>query len=127
MLYRIAADLVLVVHLAFILFVVLGGWLVLRRAWVAWLHLPAAAWGAIIELTGGVCPLTPLENRLRAASGSAGLEGGFIEHYLLPLIYPATMDRSLQVVLGVAVILINLVFYGVLIGRRLRSRKSTRG
>ena len=127
MLARIAADLVLVVHLAFILFVVLGGWLVLRRAWVAWLHLPAAVWGALIELTGGVCPLTPLENRLRAASGSAGLEGGFIEHYLLPLIYPAAMDRSLQVVLGLAVILINLGFYGVLIRRRLRSDRSTRG
>lgn len=127
MLARIAADLVLVVHLAFILFVVLGGWLVLRRAWVAWFHLPAAAWGAFIELTGGICPLTPLEHRLRAASGSAGFEGGFIEHYLLPLIYPAAMDRSLQVILGLGVILINLAFYGVLIGRRLRSRRSTRG
>lgn len=127
MLYRIAADLVLVAHLAFILFVVLGGWLVLRRAWVAWLHLPAAVWGAFIELAGGVCPLTPLENRLRTASGSAGLEGGFIEHYLMPLIYPAAMGRSLQVVLGVGVILINLAFYGLLIRRRRRSRRSTRG
>jgi hypothetical protein len=125
MLSRIAADLVLVVHLAFILFVVLGGWLVLRRPWVAWLHLPAAAWGAIIELTGGVCPLTPLENLLRIASGSAGFDGGFIDRYLLPVVYPAAMSRTIQILLGLGVILVNVAFYGALIRRWLRSRSGS--
>ena len=118
MLFRIAADGVLLLHLAFILFVVLGGWLVLRRPRVAWLHLPAVLWGALIELMGWVCPLTPLENRLRVASGSAGFDESFIEHYLLPVVYPATMSRTLQIVLGVGVILVNLVWYGALIRRR---------
>jgi len=124
MLLRIAADLVLVVHLAFILFVLLGGWLVLRLPWVAWLHLPAALWGAIIELTGGICPLTPLENRLRIASGSDGYDGSFIERYLMPVIYPSTMTRPIQILLGLTVILVNAVFYCALIRRWLRSRSN---
>jgi len=122
MLSRAAADFVLVVHLGFILFVVFGGWFVLRRPWIAWLHLPAALWGAVIEFTGWVCPLTPLENRLRAASGSAGYDGSFIEHYLIPLIYPTAMNRGLQIALGLGVILINSAFYGLLIRRRLCSK-----
>jgi hypothetical protein len=122
MLFGIAADLVLVVHLVFILFVVLGGWLVLRRPWVAWLHLPAALWGAIIELTGGICPLTPLENRLQVASGSAGYDGSFVERYLIPVIYPAAINRTVQITLGLVVILVNAIFYGALIRRWLRSR-----
>ena len=112
----------LVIHLAFILFVVLGGWLVLRRPWAAWLNLPAALWGAIIELTGGFCPLTPLENRLRVASGSVGYDGSFIDRYLMPVIYPATMTRTIQILLGLTLILVNAVFYGALIRRWLRSR-----
>jgi hypothetical protein len=122
MLFRAAADFVLVVHLGFILFVVFGGWFVLRRPWIAWLHLPAAFWGAVIEFSGWVCPLTPLENRLRAASGSAGYDGSFIEHYLIPLIYPTAMNRGLQIVLGLGVILINSAFYSLLIRRRLCSK-----
>jgi hypothetical protein len=122
MLFRLAADLVLVIHLAFIAFVVLGGWIVLRRPWVAWIHLPAAVWGAAVELTGGICPLTPLENRLRLASGSAGYEGGFIEHSLMPVIYPAAMDRTIQILLGLVVILVNAVFYAALLRRWIHSR-----
>ena len=115
MLLRIAADLVLWFHLAFVLFVVLGGWIVLRRPWVAWLHIPAALWGAVIEFMGWICPLTPLENRLRTASGSVGYDGSFVERYLLPLVYPTGLNQTLQIVLGIGVILINAMFYGVLI------------
>lgn len=88
MLLRIAADLVQVFHLAFVLFLVLGGWFVLRRPWVAWLHIPAALWGAVIELMAWICPPNPLEDRFRTASGSAGYDGSFFERYLLPLLYP---------------------------------------
>jgi len=122
MFLRIAADLVLVFHLAFVLFVVLGGCLVLRRPWVAWLHVPAALWGAVIEFMGWICPLTPLENRLRTASGSAGYDGSFVERYLLPLVYPTGLERTLQIVLGIGVILINAMIYGVVIRRWLNSR-----
>jgi hypothetical protein len=121
---RIAADLVLVVHLAFILFVVLGGMVVLHRPWIAWLHLPAALWGAVIELTGWVCPLTPLENRLRVASGSAGYDGGFIDSMLLPLVYPVGLDRDFQIILGLGVIVVNSFIYGVVVFRWLRRRRS---
>ena len=124
MVSRIAADLVLVIHLAFILFVVFGGWLVFRRPWVAWIHLPAALWGAFIELTGGYCPLTPLENRLRIASGSVGYDGSFIERFLVPVIYPAAMTQTVQILLGLGVLLINALFYGTLI---LQCRRSKSG
>jgi hypothetical protein len=86
---RIAADLVVLAHLGFILFVILGGLLVLRWPRMAWIHLPAVIWGALIEFAGWICPLTPLENWLREASGTAGYQGGFIEHYLVPIVYPA--------------------------------------
>ena len=92
MLYRLAADAVLLLHLGFIVFVLLGGLLALRWRRAPLLHLPAVVWGVYIELSGGLCPLTPLENRLRVLAGQAGFEGGFIEHYLLPLIYPASMN-----------------------------------
>jgi hypothetical protein len=124
---RIAADLVLIVHLAFILFVVLGGLIVLHRPRIAWLHLPAALWGAVIELTGWVCPLTPLENRLRVASGSAGYDGGFIDSLLLPLVYPTGLDRDFQIILGLGVIVVNSFIYGVVVFRWLRHRRSAHG
>ena len=123
MIYRIAADLVLLLHLIFILFVVLGGWLVLRNARFIWIHLPAVAWGAFIELSGRVCPLTPLENQLRIASGSAGYSGGFIERYLIPVVYPSGLDRPVQIALGLVVILVNAVFYGLLVKRWARTRR----
>ena len=117
MIYRALADLVLVVHLAFVLFVVLGGLLVLRWPRVAWLHVPAAIWGVLIEYTGWICPLTPLENSFRARGGEAGYSGGFIEHYVIPALYPAGLARPTQAVLGTLVLVVNLVAYGVLIRR----------
>ena len=114
MTYRILADAVLVLHLAFIAFVALGGWLVLRWPRLAWLHLPAVAWGVWISLAGRVCPLTPLENRLRALGGEAGYSGGFIQHYLTSLIYPAELTRGFQVSLALFAVAVNLVAYGLL-------------
>jgi hypothetical protein len=124
MIARIAADAVVVLHLAFIVFVVLGGLLVLRWPRAAWFHLPAAVWGAAIEFGGWLCPLTPLENRLRATGGRSAYAEGFVEHYIVPLVYPAQLSRSLQLALGVAVILINLAVYGLAISRRSRRRLS---
>lgn len=115
--YRLAAAAVLLLHAAFILFVVFGGLLAWRRPWLAWVHLPAAAWGVWIELSGGVCPLTGVENAFRAEAGLAGYEGGFIEHYLLAAIYPDGLTRALQYALAAAVLVINLAVYGYLIFR----------
>jgi hypothetical protein len=113
------ADLVVIVHGLFILFVVAGGLLVLRWPRVAWLHLPAAAWGVLIEWSGWICPLTPLENTLRQAAGQAGYSGGFVERYLLPLIYPAGLTPAVQLWLGAVVLAVNVVVY-VLWWRRRR-------
>lgn len=120
MIYRALADLVLVVHLLFVLFVVLGGLLVLRWPAVAWLHIPAAVWGVLIEYTGWICPLTPLENSFRARGGEAGYTGGFIEHYIQPLLYPAGLTRSTQVVLGSLALGLNLTAYAIVILRMRR-------
>jgi hypothetical protein len=120
MIHRIAADGVVLLHFAFILFVVLGGLLVLRHPRIALLHLPAAVWGAFVELFGWVCPLTPLENKLRILSGEAGSTGGFIETYLIPVIYPAGLNRWIQIALGVGVIAVNLLIYGLVVARRTR-------
>ena len=117
MIYRALADLVLVVHLAFVLFVVLGGLLVVRWPWLAWLHVPAAIWGVLIEYTGWICPLTPLENSLRVKGGEAGYAGGFIQHYIQPVLYPAGLTRSTQVVLGSMALLVNLVAYAIVLSR----------
>jgi len=120
MAYRLAADAVLLLHAAFILFVVFGGLLAWRWPRAAWIHLPAAAWGAFVELAGGACPLTGLENQFLAKAGLAGYGGGFIEHYLLGAIYPQGLSRTTQMVLGGAVVAVNLAVYGGLIGRRRR-------
>lgn len=120
-LYGLLADVVLLLHLGFVVFVVAGGLLALRRPRIVWLHLPCAAWGAFIELVGWICPLTPLENRLRQAAGQAGFEGGFVEHYVIPLLYPGNLTRGLQVVLGLGVIVANAVIYA-LVWRRWRAR-----
>ncbi|NMG72687.1 DUF2784 domain-containing protein [Parazoarcus communis] len=118
MTYRLAADAVLVLHLAFILFVLAGGLPVLRWPRVAFAHLPAAAWGIHIELSGGLCPLTPLENTLRARAGQAGYEGSFIEHYLLPVIYPDGLTRELQLALAGTVVVVNVAVYSWVLWRR---------
>ena len=117
MIYGFLADLVLVVHLAFVVFVVVGGLFALRWPRAAWIHLPAAAWGALIEFAGWVCPLTPLENRLRALAGRAGYAGGFIEHYVVPILYPGALTREIQIGLGVAVVLLNAAVYAVVLRR----------
>jgi uncharacterized protein DUF2784 len=119
---RLLADLVVGVHFLFVLFVLLGGLLVLRWPRLAYVHLPAAAWGVLIELTGWVCPLTPLEQSLRLKAGEQGYSGSFIEHYVLPLLYPSALTRTIQVALGAVVIAVNLAIYGYL----LRSRRSVR-
>jgi hypothetical protein len=111
MLSRLAADLFVVVHLLFIFFVVLGGFLAWRWRWLPWIHVPAALWGMLIELANWGCPLTPLEDSLRRQAGQAGFEGGFIEHYLLPIVYPGPLTRTVQVALGVLVLLLNAVAY----------------
>lgn len=120
--YRIAADAVLLLHLAFILFVVTGGLLVLKWPRLALVHLPAVAWGATVEFFHLICPLTPLENRLRYAAGEQGYSGGFIEHYLVPLIYPAGLTPGIQLWLGAFVLLLNLVPYGLLATRLITRR-----
>jgi len=108
---RLLADALVVAHLAFIAFVIAGGLLVLRRRGWAALHLPAVAWGVFTELTGTVCPLTPWENTLRQDAGGAGYAGGFIEHYVVPLIYPEALTPRLQVALGLVVIGVNAIVY----------------
>ena len=124
--YRILADLVVGVHALFVAFVVIGGLLALRWPWVAALHLPAAVWGALIEFRGWICPLTPLEKSLRAAAGEAGYRGGFIEHYLLPALYPAGLTRGVQLVLGASVIVVNLLVYGMVLVRATRERRTVK-
>ncbi len=118
MLYHALADLVLVSHLAFIVFVVAGGLLALRWWWLPLVHLPAALWGLYIELSGGVCPPTPLENALRRAAGSSGYSGSFIEHYVVPVVYPAALSDSLQLVLAGLLALANLLVYSFVLWRR---------
>ena len=118
----IAADGVVLLHFAFVLFAVLGGLLVPRFRALAWLHPPAVLWAALVEFAGWSCPLTPLENQLRRSAGSRGYAGGFIEHYLLPLIYPAGLTRELQIAFGFCVLAANLLVYGLLRRRRNRRR-----
>ncbi|TXR41469.1 DUF2784 domain-containing protein [Ectopseudomonas mendocina] len=117
MFWRMAADALVVIHLGFILFVMLGGLLLLRWPSLIWLHLPAVAWGVIVECLHLGCPLTPWENQLRRMAGQAGYEGGFIEHYLIPLIYPAGLTPAIQLWLGAIVVLVNAAVYAWLIGR----------
>jgi hypothetical protein len=118
--YRLLADLVLVVHAAFVVFVMLGGLAVLRWPRLAWGHLPAAIWGAGIEFAGGICPLTPLENHWRRLAGEQGYTGGFVEHYVVAVLYPEGLTRSLQIALGMFVLAVNAVIYV-----RVWSRKKT--
>jgi hypothetical protein len=124
---RLAADAVVAFHFAFIVFVVAGGLLVLRRRGWAVLHLPAVAWGAFTEFTGTICPLTPWEQALRQQAGAAGYAGGFIEHYLVPLIYPAALTPGIQVALGAFVLLVNAAVYAAVWRRWERERGSAGG
>jgi len=119
--YGLLADLVVTLHLAFVLFTVLGGLLALRWRWIPWLHLPAAAWGGFVELTGRICPLTPLENWLRNAAGGPAYEGDFIEHYLVPIVYPPSLTRDIQLALGGLLLILNGAIYTIVWRRRTRS------
>ncbi|MGH7527491.1 MAG: DUF2784 domain-containing protein, partial [Gemmatimonadales bacterium] len=109
--YNLLADLVVALHFLFVLFVVLGGLLVLRWSWMAWAHLPAALWGVLIEFAGWICPLTPLEKWLRSQGDGAEYRGGFIEHYVLPVLYPSALTREIQIILGAMVLAVNLFIY----------------
>lgn len=126
MLFSWFADLVVVFHLTFVVFVACGGFLALQRPRAAWLHLPAFAWGVAIECAGWICPLTPLENRLRMEAGEAGYSGGFIEHYLLPILYPAGLTRPAQWVLAAILVACNVVVYALVLRRLWRRRKGIR-
>jgi hypothetical protein len=119
MAYRILADLIVGLHFGFVLFVVLGGLLVLRWPRLLWVHLPAAAWGVLIEFFGWICPLTPLENHLRQIGGQAGYSDGFVEHYIVAVLYPERLIRGTQVAIGVLVLVLNALVY-----RRVFSRRS---
>ena len=121
MTHRVLADATVAFHLLFIVFVVLGGLVVVRVPRVAWLHLPAAAWVVWLELTGAICPLTPLENAFRQQAGQAGYEGGFIDHYLMPVIYTAGLTPQIQTMLGIAVLVLNATVYAIA-WRRWRKR-----
>jgi hypothetical protein len=118
MIYSLAADAVMLAHLAFILFALLGALLAMRWRWIPLIHLPAAFWGSYVELTDRICPLTYLENYLRNIAGQSGYPESFVDHYLLPVIYPAGLTRGVQFVLAGVVILINITLYGWLCFRR---------
>ena len=122
--YAALAGGVLVTHFLFVLFVVAGGLLVLRWPRLAWIHLPAAAWGVAIEFFGWMCPLTPLENELRARAGQAVYEGDFVARYLMPVIYPEGLTREVQFVLGAFALVLNLAIYAVVLRRRRAMRSS---
>lgn len=122
--YLFLAQAVLLVHGAFILFVVGGGLLALKWPRLAWLHLPAAIWGAMIEFMSWPCPLTPLENSFLELAGRASYEGGYIEHYLWPVIYPGPLTQDMQLILGSGVIVVNSIIYGIVIYRLRRQRQS---
>ena len=111
MIYGLMADLVLGAHVVFVVFVVAGGILVLRWPRVAWGHVPCALWGALVEVAGWICPLTPLEVSLRRRAGEAGYAEGFLEHYVTPVLYPSGLTREVQVLLGVSVVVLNVAVY----------------
>lgn len=119
--FRGLADFVLVLHFVFLAFVLLGGLLVFWRPMVAWLHLPAVFWGAVIEFKGFICPLTPLENLLRNLGGEVGYETSFIERYVLPIVYPTQLTRELQIAFGIGVLVLNAGLYAVLLLRKPRN------
>lgn len=118
MIDRLLADAVVLLHLLFIAFALLGGALVLWRPRLVWLHLPAAAWAAYVEFSSTICPLTPLENALRRRAGASGYDGGFVEHYVIPVIYPTGLTPSIQVAIGGLVVAVNVAFYAAAWRRR---------
>jgi hypothetical protein len=122
MLNHILSDLVILTHFSFVLFVIIGGFLVIRWKRIAWLHIPAFLWAGLVEIAGFQCPLTPLESWLAERSGAGAYRTGFVEHHIIPILYPASLTRDLQVALGFFVLLVNLGIYGVLFRRTHRHR-----
>jgi hypothetical protein len=118
MFYRIAADLVLVAHFAFIILVVAGALVTFRFSWFAWIHIPAASWGAFVELTGRICPLTTMENFLRVHAGQEGYANSFVEQYIFPVIYPAGLTRQVQLLLAGLVVAVNVIIYAMILLRK---------
>ena len=121
--YGFLANLVMLTHVAFVLFVIGGGLLVLKWPRMAWLHVPAAVWGTMVEFMGWICPLTPLENRLLAQSADAGYEGDFIAHYLLPVLYPEGLTPTVQIALGLSMVIINVTVYGWALAKRRQKKR----
>jgi hypothetical protein len=115
------ADLIVLLHFLFVLFVVFGGVLALWWPRIVWLHVPAVVWGVWIEFSGSICPLTPLENRLRRAQGGTGYQGDFIAHYILPVLYPEGLTRSHQLALGVLALSVNVFVYALVLARHRRT------
>lgn len=124
MIYLVLADLLVLIHFSFVVFVVMGGILALRRPWWSWFHLPAALWGVVVEVGSFICPLTPLEIYLRVKGGGEGYSSGFIENYLLPILYPAGLTRGHQIFLGIAVLVANSIIYGAVYRRWRKKRKA---
>ncbi len=118
----VAADAIVLLHFAFIVFVLFGAVCVLRWKWVAWLHLPAVLWGASVEFFGLICPLTPLEQRLREMAGQQNYTGGFVEQYLVPVMYPAGLTPTIQLGLGAFVVVLNVAIYTLVVVRWRRRR-----
>ena len=118
--FHFLADIVVLIHLIYILFVVFGGFLVLEWKRLVWIHIPAVVWAVLIEFANWYCPLTPLENWLREIGGRSGYQSGFIEHYILPLIYPTILTRALQIILGIFVGAVNLGIYGWIMYRTIK-------
>jgi len=123
MVYQTLANVVVVIHLSFVIFVVLGAVLTLWRRWIIWLHFPAFLWAVWIEFSGGICPLTPLENWLRIKGGQGGYESDFVATYLLPVLYPAGLTRNVQLLLAITVIVINVAIYGSIVYKRSRKKR----
>ena len=111
MLYHYLADVIVIIHFVFIIFVIFGAFLLIRWRWIIWMHLPAAMWGVFIEFSGWICPLTPLENKLRKISGLDSYDISFVEHYIIPLIYPTDLTREVQILFGVVVVTVNMLIY----------------
>ena len=118
--YKLLSDFIVIFHFAFVLFVIFGGLLLFWKRKIVWIHLPCAFWGAFVEFSGKICPLTPLEIWFRVQGGAEAYKGGFIEHYILQIVYPPDLTRDTQTTLGAIVIVVNFVIYGVFIYRLMR-------
>jgi hypothetical protein len=127
MAYRFLADALVVFHFCFVLFVITGGLFVLRWRWMALLHIPAALWGMIVEWTGWICPLTPLENRLRERGGDVAYQGDFVNHYIMPVLYPDGLTRDFQITFGTLILMITLLMYLAAFTARGGRRRRRRG